>query len=206
MQRQRLELLTGSNRILNKSLNVSRETFKKFQIYIELLKKWQKHINLVSRGTLDDIFHRHIQDSLQIVNFLYGDKILDIGSGAGFPGMVIALVSSKTVTCLDSDKRKIIFLEEVARNTEIKVNCVNSRIESFQNKNFDTVVSRAVFPLIKLLDLTRIFAPQGIGVFLKGKTFESEVDEAQKKFDFDIEIHQSETSENSKILVIKNIR
>lgn len=205
VRHRRLESLTGSNLILNNFLNVSRETSEKFQIYIDLLKKWQKHINLVSRGTINDILNRHIIDSLQILKFLDGNKILDVGSGGGFPGMVLALASSKDVTCLDSDKRKIIFLDEVARNTKTQVCCMCERVENLNDSSFDHVTARAVFPLKRLIEILKKNAPEGTGVFLKGKTYQEEIDEAKGFYDFDVAIHKSETDEEAKILVIKNV-
>ncbi|GHT97505.1 hypothetical protein FACS1894126_1670 [Alphaproteobacteria bacterium] len=119
---------------LNKNFNVSRETYEKLEIYKGLLFKWQNAVNLVSRGTLDDFWNRHIVDSSQIVDLMSGNKILDIGSGAGFPGMVLAIYGNFGVACLDSDSKKCLFLEEVARLTETSVSIQNIRISTqFRN-------------------------------------------------------------------------
>ena len=88
-------------------LNVSRETFDRLLIYQELLKKWQRSINIVSRGTIEDFWNRHVLDSLQIAKYIKGETILDVGSGGGFPGMILAICTNLHVTCLDSDNRRV---------------------------------------------------------------------------------------------------
>lgn len=183
--------------------HLSAETKNRFDVYRNLLIKWQRAINLVSRGTLSDFWTRHIADSLQLLPFLRGNSVLDIGSGAGFPGMVIAIAFPQLrVTCIDSDKRKIQFLSEVARLTGLAVELVSDRIQNLDAK-FDTVVARGFAKLEILLELT--LKHSGYGVFLKGAKLEKEIEESRSKFRFHYEVYKSETDNSGRIIVVRDI-
>lgn len=186
------------------------------EIYKSLLLKWQKAINLVSRGTLDNIWTRHIEDSLQLIPFLKGSSVLDIGSGGGFPGMVLAMVSQEVeflkqfninecfdVTCVDSDQRKMLFLSEVARQTSTKANIVTDRIENIDGK-FDAVTARGFAELKVLIGFAKKYSDYG--VFLKGEKIQQEIKDAQKFFDFEYEIFNSITDKSGRIIVVYNIK
>ena len=187
----------------------------KLEIYENLLVKWQKAINLVSRGTLKDVRTRHIEDSLQLIPFLRGEKILDIGSGGGFPGMVLAMVGQELeflkqfgitkkfdVTCVDSDQRKMTFLSEVARQTETKVEIISDRVENIDGR-FDTLTARGFAELKVLIGFAKKYS--NYGVFLKGKKIEQEIEDALKIFRFDYEIFNSLTDKSGRIIVVRNI-
>jgi 16S rRNA (guanine527-N7)-methyltransferase len=184
--------------------NVSRETFEKLGIYVDLLLKWQKAVNLVSRETLDDVWNRHVLDSLQLVSYVSGEKVLDVGSGGGFPGMVLAITGKFSVTCVDSDRKKMLFLSEVARLTETPVNLITSRIEDVQAKDFDTMCARGFSDLSHLIMITHQFAK--VGVFLKGKQWQKEIKKAETLFDFQYQTYQSEVDDDGKIIVVDSIR
>ena len=111
--------------------HVSRETFNKFKIFIEVLLKWQKSVNLISNSTINTIWKRHFLDSAQLYTYSQDIKgnILDIGSGAGFPGMILAMMGNNNVNLIESDQKKCIFMREVARLTNTKVKIYNCRIE-----------------------------------------------------------------------------
>lgn len=185
------------------------------KIYKDLLIKWQRAVNLVSRGTLKNIWIRHMEDSLQIIPFLKGRTVLDIGSGGGFPGMVLAIVSNEieflkqfginenfNVTCVDSDQRKMTFLSEVARQTSTKVEIISDRIENVEG-NFDTVTARGFAELKVLIGFAKKYS--NYGVFLKGKKVEQEIKDASKIFRFDYKIFNSVTDESGRIVVVYNI-
>lgn len=185
------------------------------EIYENLLLKWQRAINLVSRGTLNDIRTRHIEDSLQLIPFLRGKKILDIGSGGGFPGMVLAMVSQEleflkqfgikekfSVTCVDSDQRKMMFLSEVARQTSTKVEIISDRVENVGG-SFDTLTARGFAELKVLIGLAKKYS--NYGVFLKGRKIEQEIEDASKIFRFDYEIFNSMTDKSGRIIAVYNI-
>lgn len=186
------------------------------EIYKNLLLKWQRAINLVSRGTLNNVWTRHIEDSLQLIPLLKGKSVLDIGSGGGFPGMVLAIVSQNInflkqfniekpfdVTCVDSDQRKMLFLSEVARQTSTKVNIIADRIENIEG-NFDTVTARGFAGLKILIGFTKKHS--NYGVFLKGEKVHQEIKEAQKFFDFKYEIFKSVTDKSGRIIIVHDIK
>jgi 16S rRNA (guanine527-N7)-methyltransferase len=191
--------------ILNAHHNVSRETFEKLLIYKNLLFKWQKAINLVSRETLDDFWNRHILDSLQLLKYIDGKRILDIGSGAGFPGMVIAICGNFDVTCIDSNGKKIIFLEEVKRLTSANVDLKSIRIEDFCDCSYDVVCARGFSSLCNLLFLTHRYSSSKRGIFLKGARINKEIMEAKRLYRFEYEIFQSKTDEFGKIIAVNNV-
>ncbi|MDR1236214.1 MAG: 16S rRNA (guanine(527)-N(7))-methyltransferase RsmG [Holosporaceae bacterium] len=186
------------------SEKVSRETYEKLKLYKDLLLKWQKAVNLVSRETLRDVWNRHILDSLQTASYISGKKVLDVGSGGGFPGMVLAITGKFSVTCVDSDRKKMLFLSEVARVTDTNVNIITSRIEDVKTGDFDTVCARGFSSLADLIEITSHFA--GEGVFLKGARLQDEIEKAQSSFCFQYKIHQSETDDRGKIIVVDSIK
>jgi 16S rRNA (guanine527-N7)-methyltransferase len=185
------------------SKNVPRETLEKFRVYRELLVKWQKAINLVSRGTLNDVWSCHINDSLQIVPYITARKVLDIGSGAGFPGMILAMIGGFDVICVDSDKRKTIFLEEVARLTKTCVTVINDRVENLTNLDVGVICARGFSNLSNLVEIINSFKSSPIGVFLKGTKVKGEIEDASTLFDFRYELHDVDPSK--KIIVINSV-
>jgi 16S rRNA (guanine527-N7)-methyltransferase len=184
--------------------SVSRETYEKLEIYKNLLLKWQKAVNLVSRETLGDIWNRHILDSLQIIPYISGKKVLDVGSGGGFPGMVLAISGKFSVTCVDSDRKKMLFLSEVARATGTDVDIITDRIENLQTKDFGTVCARGFAELSDLVAITGKFAKTG--VFLKGQKLQDEISNAKSLFIFKYEIHESIVDSRGKIIVIDSVQ
>jgi 16S rRNA (guanine527-N7)-methyltransferase len=172
--------------------NVSRETLLRINAFRELLILWNRRINLVSTSTIDDFWSRHAADSAQIVD-IAGDNsknIIDMGAGAGFPGLMIAaLLAEKTndyqVTLVEMQPKKCAFLREAARTLGVKVNVENKRIEELAAKQYDLVTARAFAPLIKLLSLSEPYAQLGARMlFLKGEDVQSEIDEASTKWKF----------------------
>jgi len=202
--------------------HLSSSVINKLNIYKDTLLKWQKAVNLVSRGTLDDIWNRHIKDSLKLLPYLRGQTVLDIGSGGGFPGMVLAIIGQDSsfekycenfnlqilaplnVTCLDSDSKKMLFLSEVARKTATKVNLVTERIENYRG-NFDNVTARGFSDLSSLIKIAKRFSSRG--VFLKGQKAFEELQEAFKtvNFKFEFEMYPSITSASGRIVIIKTL-
>ena len=194
---------------------VSRETYDKFKIYCETLIKWQKSINLISNSTLESIWHRHILDSAQLYKYTQNMKgnILDFGSGAGFPGLVLAMMGNENVNAVESDEKKCIFLKEVARLSDTKINIHNSRIEKLKFINPELITARALAPLIKLIEYIENYMKQGDNLrknlpkllFLKGKNYKQELLELKKIRNFDVTVCSSLSDEYGKILNIKNI-
>ena len=164
--------------------NVSRETqsglsvLAALEIYAQLLVKWQAKINLVSRNSLNGLWTRHILDSAQLIPFLPVSpvKIMDIGSGAGFPGIILGILTVHDVHLVESDQRKCAFLRTVVRETGASVTIHNERIEALADMNPDIITARALAPLDKLLDLTRQQHNEHLQfLFLKGKTAKQEL-------------------------------
>ncbi len=163
-------------------LNVSRETLFKFEAYLTLLEKWQRRINLVANSTMANVWQRHILDSAQLVKFYPPNtkKILDVGSGAGFPGLVLAIMGNVEVDLVESDQRKAIFLSTVIRSLRLPAKVHNQRIEALPNLSPDVITARAVAPVSKLMKLIENqISLDTVCLFLKGESVEGELTELQ---------------------------
>ena len=163
---------------VGKLLNVSRETLCQFKAYLTLLEKWQRRINLVASSTMVDVWQRHILDSAQLVRFYPPNthKILDVGSGAGFPGLVLAIMGNVEVDLVESDQRKAIFLSTVIRSLALPAKVHNQRIESLPNLAPDVITARALAPVSKLMKLIENqISPDTVCLFLKGASVEDEL-------------------------------
>lgn len=181
--------------------------------YHDLLLKWQKTINLVSPATIDNAWERHFEDSVQLLKYLpkQTKKICDIGSGAGFPGLAIAIENPDIhVTLIESDVRKCAFLQTVSRETSCdNVTVINDRIENvIDDVKVDIVTSRALASLRQLINYT---ASQWMDnsdfkmILPKGKNYKDEIDEALKNYHFDVGVHESKTQKDARILIVGNI-
>lgn len=199
-----------------KLAGISDPAIKTLVIYLELLEKWQRKINLVSKSTLEDPWRRHIFDSAQLFPLIpAGTEILaDIGSGAGFPALVLAILSKHSensetkplIHLIESDQRKCAFLSEVNRQTGAGVTIHNERIEKVQDLQVDVVTARACAALPKLLELAfPLLGPQGKCLFLKGETAPEELTESQKSWMMQVEEIKSKTHISGKILLLKGI-
>ena len=196
-------------------LAVSRETQDKFRAYAELLRKWNRAINLVSPKTLDDLWRRHFLDSAQLRDLLpdppgEGPRaILDVGAGAGFPGLVLALLGCGRVHLVESDRRKAEFLREVIRVTGAPAELHPQRVESLAPFPVDAVVCRAFAPLDRILALTAPFLTSKsggktpVGLFLKGRRADEELTTAAKVWRLQIERFESETDPEASILRLR---
>lgn len=176
----------------------------RLHIYKELLLKWAPRLNLVAKSTIDNIENRHFNDSAQIIPFLrLNDTIIDIGSGAGFPGAILAIYGYK-VTLLDSDQKKCVFLETVSRETKTYFSVICSRAEDYRpDEGFTKITSRGVASLDKLTSLTQHLAIPGKtrGIFLKGENYQQEISENLKEST--LHIAESTTHNLSAILEYK---
>lgn len=190
-------------------LDVSRETLDKLQAYGNLLIKWQKKINLVSNSTLDDFWSRHMLDSAQVYPLIPEgtNTLVDIGCGAGFPGLVLAIMGIPDVHLVDSDMRKMAFVREAARITETNVEIHNCRIEDVAlSQPADVVTSRALASLDKLLSFSEnLRKPDGTCLFLKGRRAQEEIEDAQKKWTFDCRMQPSLSDPEGQVLIIERM-
>ena len=194
--------------------NVSRETFEKFIVFKKILIKWQSSINLISRNSIDDIWVRHFLDSAQLYRITknFHGNIVDFGTGAGFPGLILAMMGHKNIHLVESDQKKCTFLREVAMITETDVIIHNKRIENLEFFDVELVVARALAPLYKLIDYTESFANKSLinqnfpkMLFLKGNSYKKEILKLNKNELFSIEEFESITDKFSKILYINKI-
>ena len=193
-----------------KITNVSYGTIKKLNKYLTLLNKWQLKFNLVSHKSLNNIWNRHFLDSFQILKYIgKNKKILDFGSGAGFPGMICGICSSNDVCLVDSNKKKILFLNEIKKKLNLNnVFIYHARIEnlSFKNK-FEVICARAVTSVENLMDFTIAFSNASTKfIFLKGKSAHKEISLSQKNWFFNLKCEKSITSNEGKILIFKNLK
>lgn len=247
------------------AFEISRETLAKLTTYEALLRLWQKKINLVAPGTVDQIWHRHFADSAQLLahaQHLRADLFttdapsatdspppggeglgvggspttdvagspppwpspargagkatwLDLGSGAGFPGLVIAILLAEQapatrVTLLESDQRKAAFLAEVARRTGVPVEIEVARIENAATQarisTAEIVSARALAPLNRLFELGEpFFSPSTTGLFLKGREVGREIAAAQADWSFAVELHESVTDREGRVAIITGL-
>lgn len=194
---------------------VPRETVEKLELYAELLRLWQRAVNLVAPSTLDDVWHRHFADSAQLLARAPTAEIwIDLGSGGGFPGLVIAILlanhENQLVHLIESNGRKCAFLSEVARHTGAAAEIHEGRIEDFacggRIGRADVVTSRALAPLKLLLQLANgFFSERTLGLFLKGRDARQEIDEALKRQQFACDCVPSRTSGEGMIVEVRRL-
>jgi 16S rRNA (guanine527-N7)-methyltransferase len=181
--------------------------------YAALLRKWNAVQNLVSRETLDELWPRHIEDSLQLLPLLRDEdrRIIDLGSGGGFPAVPMAIASrgsERRFTLVEPVAKKASFLRTVARELDLAITVENRRAEEIDSREtFDVVTSRALAALPKLIGYGVDFLrPGGHMLLLKGRTFREEMALAAQLFDFDVIVHASRTDPEAAILEISNPR
>lgn len=175
---------------------------------LELLRRWQRRINLVGASTLDDPWRRHILDSAQLAPLLpRGDpRVADLGTGAGFPGLVLAIVADCRMVLVDSDARKCAFVREAARISGADVEVMNARMETLPPAIADAVVARACAPLMTLLPVAaRCLCPGGIALFLKGRTLDVELTAARKEWTLSTRRIDSVTDADGAVLIVETM-
>lgn len=194
------------------NIPISHEVQEKLEIYRMLLLKWQRAINLVSPYTMEDAWVRHFADSAQLLDLIEGGKktLVDLGSGAGFPGLVLGILRPELeIHLIESDERKCQFLKTVSRETGVQVFVHSARIaEVVQVLSPDVVTARALAELKTLLDYVSVWAaasPDLACVFLKGERAASEIEKARDFYSFVLEVFPSKTAPKAEILRLKNI-
>ena len=192
---------------VGKLLNVSRETLRQFEAFLALLEKWQRRINLVADSTMVDVWQRHILDSAQLVKFYPPNtkKVLDVGSGAGFPGLILAIMGNVEVDLVEADYRKAVFLSTVARSLGLPAKIHNTRIETLPNLGPDVITARALAPVSKLMKLIENqISLNTVCLFLKGRSVEDELTEFQTYSTITSSKHPSLSSADGVVLELKN--
>ncbi len=196
-----------------RDLDVSRETLARFDAYEVVLRHWQNAINLVGKDTLNDIWRRHFLDCGQLMRLLPQpyDALYDIGSGAGFPGLVMALLGAHDVHLIESDQRKCAFLREAARTTAASATIIPKRIEAIETPPLGwparrVIVARAVAPLLQLLESARgLIDTETHCVMLKGARVDAELAEARARWRFHLRTEPSLSDPRGVILLISDM-
>lgn len=194
-------------------MNVSRETSEKLKHYEATLRKWNPKINLVAKSTMDDLKTRHFEDSAQVFGRIpvKTRKLVDLGSGGGFPGLVIAIMAGEhgypeQTTLIESDQRKSAFLRTVLRETGTQATVTTERIEKAPPQDADVITARALTDLTGLLGhCERHLRPGGRAIFLKGRNWREEVEQAKIQWNFDLDTIQSLTEPDAVLLEIEGI-
>jgi len=198
---------------LIKEFNVSRETIEKLNIYEDFLLLSNKNLNLIGKTTENQIYLRHFIDSAQIYKII--DKkldVIDIGSGAGFPGLIVKILMNNSniegkVTLIEKSTKKSKFLSDLSKKLNLVLKIENKRLEDYNFINNSSVVSRAFKNTLDTFDLLfkNINQIKEI-ILLKGKTYQQELDVAKKKYTFNVEKFKSITSDESFILKITDLK
>jgi 16S rRNA (guanine527-N7)-methyltransferase len=188
-------------------------TIERLKVYEDLLRKWQRKINLVSESTIANIWNRHFRDSHQLLNVAGAwTRWVDLGSGGGFPGLVVAIANAdpdRSVHLIEADKRKVAFLREVSRETGTAVEIHSGRIEAVlpdlcERQQFDIVSARGLAPMA---DLVRLAAPAlksgALGVFLKGKDFAGELTYFHALSNFESCVAESQSDPCARIILLR---
>ena len=188
--------------------NVSRETSDRLAIFESLLRRWNVRINLIGRGTIEQIAERHIADSLQLLDHLPSSgTIVDLGSGAGFPGLVVGIASGRPVTLIEADTRKASFLREAARLTGTQATVIASRIEDTSLRDIDIITARALASVTLLCAYAvPLLAPSGVCLFLKGAQAERELTEADTEWQMSATRHPSRVTREGCVLELRHLK
>ena len=194
-------------------LNVSRKSFAQIETYVELLLIWQAKINLIGPSTIEDVWRRHVLDSLQLLPLMHSktEAVADLGSGAGIPGLILALGGNTRADLYESNGKKVAFLREAIRQTKANAVVHQLRLETLED-HLPAIIpryvtARALAPLEKLLFWAEPLLKRGaVGLFHKGQDVESEVNEATKFWKMGAIIrHASMTDSDGTILEVKEI-
>ena len=191
-----------------KDTGVSRETLDRLRAYADLLLVWNKKINLVAKSTEAELWHRHLLDSAQLFPLIPKTTrtLVDLGSGAGFPGLVLATMGAPGVHLIESDQRKCAFLREAARVAGAPVTIHARRIEDIAPFPVDVITARALAPVADLLDLAEPFTQKATRfLFLKGQNVEVELTDAHKRWRISVDQTPSLTDSHAAVLCIQEV-
>ncbi len=187
---------------------VSRETYERLKAYQDLLLKWQTKINLIGPDTVSDSWHRHFIDSLQLLPYIndLNARAVDFGTGAGFPGMVLAIAGAGDMHLIESDMKKVMFLREVARITNTKVTIHHQRIERASIQNVSIIYSRACSSLSELFSYASTYVSrETICYFHKGKNYSKEILDANGDWLFDYTSYPSVTDAQGTLVKVEHL-
>jgi len=192
---------------------VSRETLSRIEHYLALLDTWRERINLIGPGEGRHLWRRHVLDSAQLIEEISDEdkRVADLGSGAGFPGLVLACAAAErpgvTVTLVEKSVRKSEFLAAVIEGVGLPAEVLNVRLEEAPHQKFDLVTARALAPLPKLLGFAASWLkPSGKALLMKGRDTAAELAEARAAWDFDMSARESLSSPEGRVLKVSLLR
>ena len=192
-----------------KKYNLKSKQVDLIEKYIKKLKKSNQIHNLVGPSTIDVAWDRHINDSLQLSDFILkrNTSIIDLGTGAGLPGLILHIFGFTNTLLIDSKMKKINFIKEFAYENNFEIKTICARVEKIKNQKFDFIVCRAFAPLIKLLDYSRFFTKKNTSLlFLKGRNVKKEIDDAKKSFNFEYNLYPSKSIGDGFVLRINKYK
>ena len=192
-----------------KKYNLDRKQIVLIDNYIQKLKQSNQIHNLVGPSTIDVAWDRHINDSLQLSEFILkkNASIIDLGTGAGLPGLMLYIFGHTNILLIDSKQKKINFIRDFAYEQNLEIKTICTRVEKIKKQKFDYIVCRAFAPLIKLLDYSRFFNKKNTSLlFLKGRSVKKEIDEAKKLFSFEYNLYPSKSEGGGFVLKINKYK
>ena len=192
-----------------KNYNLNKRQIDLIDIYISKLKKSNEIHNLVGPSTIDVAWDRHINDSLQLSKFILkkNASIIDLGTGAGLPGIILNIFGYTNVLLIDSKMKKINFIKEFALENKMEIKSICTRVEKIKNQKFDFVICRAFAPLTKLLDYSLLFTKKNTSLlFLKGRNVKKEIEDAKQTFNFKYELFSSNSDGDGFVLKINQYK
>jgi 16S rRNA (guanine527-N7)-methyltransferase len=193
---------------VERSCNVSRETMAKLDAFADLLRAENERQNLVSRGTLDQLWLRHIADSAQLLRFASsGSSWVDLGTGAGFPGLIVAALHDGPVTLIEERRLRIEFLRRAAELMDLRIDILHAKVERVPPRPFDVISARAFAPLEKLLSLGTAFSTQkSLWLLPKGRNAEAELAALDPSWQGEYRLEPSVTEAEAQIIVACRVR
>jgi 16S rRNA (guanine527-N7)-methyltransferase len=191
---------------------VSRETLARLKVYAAMLEDWGARHNLVSRSSMADLWRRHFWDSAQLVSLVppEAQSLVDLGAGAGFPGLVLAECLRERgmrFVLYEATQKKCRFLEAVAERLGLSVDVRCGRIEAAKPEPFDVVTARALAPMSQLLAYAqRFWSANTLGIFLKGRSVDNELTEARESWNMNVHKHLSRSDPSGAIVLVRELR
>ncbi len=189
--------------------NLNKIQIEKIDFFIDSVVSYNKHTNLIGKSTVENFWNRHVLDCLQVTKYINNKKlkILDIGTGAGLPGLLLSVVGYQKVLMIDSVKKKTDFVKTIIKELSLSAKTLNKRIEKPPITQHDVIVSRAVAPLVRLLTYARMYSNKNTtSLFLKGRSVNNEIDIAMKKYSFSFTKFESLSSSDGCVLQIQKIK
>ncbi len=199
-----------------RDMQVSRETLAGFEKWFHLLSGWNNSINLVQKSTIEQFWQRHALDSYQLCSLVPAgaSKLLDMGAGAGFPGLALAIYlksdpkwAGAQIDLIEANGKKCSFLRAVIRELSLPARVIQERAEQTAPAQYDVICARAFAPLLRLCDYALPFwGPDTIGLFPKGRNYAQEDELARKSYDYELGLLASKSDAEGQILILKNLK